>query len=113
MAMCYYKNWLEVGKVLLGILIGFGSLVFGFIFYMFLTSGQAETAITRGESPPQRFDLIMIAPIFSLLFLIVSLLYFYRFKTKDTTNIEKCFSIILTGLSVVAIVLSYFIKINF
>lgn len=113
MTISYYKNWRDTSKAILGILIGFGSLSFGFVLYIFLSRGTTDDAIANGEPPPQRFDFFMFGPVIGLLFLMVALLYFYRFKTKDTTDIEKYFSYLLLSAMTIAMVLSYCINFQF
>ena len=107
MTLAFFKNWLDTAKAILGILIGFGSLTFGIFLYVVSTTGKTTDAIIRGEPPPQRFDWIIMGPVIGLLFLMVSLLYYYRFKTKDTTSIEKIFSYVLFFTQIFAVTLSY------
>ncbi len=113
MTISYYKNWRDTAKAILGILIGFGSLSFGFVLYIILSRGTPDGAIARGEPPQQRFDFFMFGPVIGLLFLMVALLYFYRFKTKDTTDIEKYFSYLLLSAMTIAMVLSYCFNFQF
>lgn len=111
MAISYYKNWHNIGKAILGTLIGFGSLSFGFVLYIILSLRKTDDTIASGELPPQRFDFLMFEPVFGLLFLMIALLYFYRFKTKDTSLIEKYFSFVLFSVMTIAMALSH--RINF
>ncbi len=113
MTISYYKNWRNISKAILGILIGFGSLSFGFVLYVISSRRTTQDAIANGEPPPQRFDWFIFGPLIGLLFLIVALIYFYRFKTKDTTDIERRFSYFLLSTMTIAIVLSYCINFQF
>lgn len=113
MVISYNKNWRDLGKAILGILIGFGSISFGIVLYMILTSWTTKRAIENDEAPPQRFDAVIFGPLFGLLFLLLALLYFYRIKTEDTTNIERYFSYLLFGAMTIAMVLSYCVNFNF
>ncbi len=72
-----------------------------------MTSGTGDEAIARGESPPQRFDLIMVAPFIGLLFFMVSFIYYYRLKEKDVTMIERKFSYILFFTQLIGLIISY------
>jgi hypothetical protein len=113
MVISYNKNWRDVGKVILGILIGFGSLSFGFVLYVISSRGTTQDAIAKGEPPPQRFDWFIFGPLIGLFFLLVALIYFYRLKTKDTTDIERYFSYFLLFALTIAMVLSYCINFQF
>lgn len=107
MTISYYRNWRGTGKAILGVLIGLGSLSTGFVLYVVLSRGTTDDAIARGEAPPQRFDFFMFGPVIGVLFSMGALLYFYRFKTKDTTDIEKYFSYSLLCAMTIAMVFSY------
>jgi hypothetical protein len=113
MAIGYYKNWRDIAKIILGILIGFGSLTFGFVLYVIMSQDISHDAIKRGEPPPQRFDFVMIGPVFGLLFVMLALLFFFRFKTLDTTNIERPFSYLLLGAVTIATILSHWLNFRF
>ena len=92
MAVGFYKNWLDLGKTILGLLIGFGSLTFGIVAYIILPHLSKDDGL-RHEG--RGFEIVIVGGLIGILLLLFALLYYYKFKEKQTPRLEKYFSYIL------------------
>ncbi len=105
LATTYRYNWLDFAKVLFGIVITYGSFVFGFLIYMLLPNESVERSIANHEPPPQRFDIFIFGTLFGLFSALITLLHYYKFKETETTILEKYFSYTLViGLTITTVI---------
>ena len=105
MALAYYKSWTDLAKALLGISLGVGSLILGFAIYLQIPN-NGNNYYPETESPPMRFDFLLVAPIFSLFFLFITLLYYYRLRQSRNNELEKYYSYSLLVVTILGTLFS-------
>lgn len=103
MAAAYRAELRRLAKLLFGIVLGYGSMLFGVIVYMQLPNEEVERSASNRTPPPQRFDVALFGPLLGLFVLALVFIYYYRFRKGDDTLPEKYFSYaLLIGLCAIS-----------
>lgn len=101
MAAAYRAELRRLAKLLFGIVLGYGSMLFGVIVYMQLPNEEVERSASNRT--PQRFDVALFGPLLGLFVLALVFIYYYRFRKGDDTLPEKYFSYaLLIGLCAIS-----------
>ena len=91
MALSYHKSWMDLANALIGIVISIGSIIFGVLVYFNLPNNPNENH-AQNEFPTMRLDFLLVAPIFALFALFLTLMYYYNFRDFKNKKLEKYFS---------------------
>jgi hypothetical protein len=112
-AIAFFIKRLRTAKILLGVLIVFGCIPFGFTIFNLFMDFSHEANRSANVALEQNNDAILFGPLPALVFLLIAVIYFFDgLKVKKDIRMEKYFSYAIFFTSGITFLISAYFGIH-